>query len=85
MYMNLYLTACINDGAVADRNNSEDPGRNIQTIFTRMTSNNPPQRGEPQNDNQPSQEDTDEITGTPTLIPERGTGLSSVLSKFSLR
>lgn len=85
MYMNLYLTACINDGVVADRNNSAVPGRNIQFSSTPMTSNNPPQRGEPQNDNQPSQEDTDEITRTPTLIPEKGTGLSSVLYKFSLR
>lgn len=83
MYMNLYLTGCVDNGEETDRNNKNVSGKNTQVSGMSMDSNNP--SNQLQINNQPFQVDVEEITGTPRSSPERRTGLSSASPKFSLR
>lgn len=83
MYMNLYLTGCVDNGEETDRNNKNVSGKNTQVSGMSMDINNP--SNQLQINNQPFQVDVEEITGTPRSTPERRTGLSSASPKFFLR
>lgn len=83
MYMNLYLTACGSNGETTDRNNKSVSGENTQVSGMSRDSNYP--SNQLQINKKPPQVDADKTTGKPRSTHERGTDLSSVSPKFSLR